>query len=50
MGWIFSVATLIAGLIVKNDSLLIASGLFAIAGSVAFAFTKVKIELIKPKD
>lgn len=37
MGWIFSVALLFSGMILKNDVLIVTSGLFGIAGSIATA-------------
>ena len=50
MGWIFCIATLIAGLVMKSDAMIVASGLFAIAGSIAFAFVKLKIVIEKTKE
>ena len=37
MGWIFSVALLFSGMILKNNVLVVTSGLFGIAGSIATA-------------
>ena len=37
MGWIFCIAMLVAGLVLKNDAMIISSSLFGIAGSIAFA-------------
>ena len=42
MGWLFSMALLFAGLITNEPTLLITSGLFAIAGSIAIASHTVK--------
>lgn len=36
MGWIFSIATLIVGLKLNNNALIIAAGLYSIAGAIAF--------------
>ena len=49
MGWIICVAMLVAGLIMKNDSMIITSGLFAISGSIAFASITIKNVLEKIK-
>lgn len=35
MGWLFSIATLIVGLKLNNNALLIAAGLYSIAGAIA---------------
>ena len=37
MGWLISIGLLIMGLFLKNDTMIMSSGLFAIAGSIAFA-------------
>lgn len=37
MGWLISIAFLIVGSFTGNDCLIVTSGLFAIAGSIAFA-------------
>ena len=42
MGWLISIAMLIVGLIYENDVMLIASGLFGIAGAIAFASVTLK--------
>ena len=36
MGWIFSLAAFIVAIVRQNMTLMIASGLFAIAGSISF--------------
>ena len=36
MGWIFSIASLIVGLKINNDALLIAAAIYAVAGAIAF--------------
>ena len=36
MGWIFSIATLIVGLKLNSNALIIAAGLYSIAGAIAF--------------
>lgn len=43
MGWIFSLALFVAGLVHNNDQLMfIASGLFAIAGCIGAMVTALK--------
>ena len=49
MGWIICVAMLVAGLIMKNDAMIVTSGLFAIAGSIAFGSINIKTVLEKIK-
>lgn len=34
MGWLISIPMMLAGLVVKNDALVTASAIFALAGSV----------------
>lgn len=42
MGWLISIPLMIAGLIVKNDVIIITSGLFAIAGGLGEIASKLK--------
>ena len=41
MGWLISIPMMIAGLVVKNDALITASAIFAIAGSIDNAANKI---------
>lgn len=36
MGWLFAIALFISGAVTGNGDLIIASGLFSIAGAIAF--------------
>ena len=40
MGWLFSIALLVAGLMKDSDAAIIASAIFAIAGSISFALDR----------
>lgn len=42
MGWLMSLTTLIVGLFAKDSNIVIASGLFAIAGSIEVLNVKRK--------
>jgi hypothetical protein len=46
MGWLISIPMMIAGLVVKNDTLITASAIFAVAGSI----NNVASTIIKLKD
>lgn len=50
MAWIFSIGLFIGSLIFKNDAALIASGLFAIAGSIEIWLNKIAVSIEKNKD
>ena len=42
MGWLISIAFLVAGCILKDQMMLVTSGLFAIAGSISYVGNKIK--------
>ena len=42
MGWLFSFVLFIVGCVTHNDTLLLASGLFAIAGAISFASIDIR--------
>ena len=50
MGWVFSVCLMIASIVFKNDMALIASGLFAIAGSIEIWLNQIAIAIKNNKD
>ena len=50
MGWVFSVGLLIGGLIFKNNAAFIASGLFAISGSISIWLNTIASAIEKDKD
>lgn len=47
MGWLISIAMFITGCITGNDTTLLVSGLFAIAGSISFVGTDIRKVLSK---
>ena len=50
MGWVFSIGLLIGGLIFKNNAAFIASGLFAISGSISIWLNTIASVIEKDKD
>ena len=50
MGWIISIGLLFGGLIFKNDAAFIASGLFAISGSISIWLNTIASVIEKDKD
>ena len=50
MAWIFSVGLMIASVVFKNDMALIASGLFAIAGSIEIWLNQLATAIKNNKD
>lgn len=50
MAWIISIASLFVGIKTGNASLTIAAGLFAIAGSISFAASAIKMALETTKS
>ncbi len=52
MGWLISIIMLLFGCMNGNDTLVIASGLFAIAGSIGGAMENFiqSIKIIKPES
>ena len=50
MGWVLSIGLLIGGLIFKNNAVFIASGLFAISGSISIWLNTIASAIEKDKD
>ena len=50
MGWIFSICIFVSYAFIKDSSLLIAAGLFAIAGAISFFKNKTNNETIIISD
>ena len=50
MAWIFSIGLMIASIVFKNDMALIASGLFAIAGSIEIWLNQLATAIKNNKD
>lgn len=44
MGWVVAIGLLVASLIVKNTLMMVAAGLFAIAGSISLTSVQKKPE------
>ena len=44
MGWVVAIGLFVASLIVKNTLMMVAAGLFAIAGSISLTFAQKKPE------
>jgi len=42
MGWLISIACFAAGLVMRDQQMLIVAGLFAIAGSISYVGNKIK--------
>lgn len=50
MGWLFSIATLMVGLKLNSDALIVVAGLYSIAGAIAFKNFNIPVNTNKTQD